>query len=60
MLATTDAVSSPMGLGSDYLPVSISFHGKETCFVESMQLALEYFFRIQDEPSGVYYITKSF
>ena len=41
--ATTDAISSPMGLGSDSSLVSISFLGKETRLTESMQFVLEYF-----------------
>ncbi len=58
--ATTDAISSPMGLGSDSLPVSITFLGKETRLADSMQFALEYFLRIQDGLPGVYYINNSF
>ena len=58
--ATTDAISSPMGLGSDSLPVSISFLGKETRLADSMQFALEYFLRIQGGLPGVYYINNSF
>lgn len=58
--ATTDAISSPMGLGSDSLPVSITFLGKETRLADSMQFALEYFLRIQDGLQGVYYINNSF
>ena len=58
--ATTDAISSPMGLGSDSLPVSISFLGKDTRLADSMQFALEYFLRVQDGVPGVYYINNSF
>lgn len=58
--ATTDAISSPMGLGSDSLPVSITFLGKETRLADSMQFALEYFLRIQDGLQGVFYINNSF
>lgn len=58
--ATTDAISSPMGLGSDSLPVPISFLGKETRLADSMQFALEYFLRIEDGLPGVYYINNSF
>ena len=58
--ATTDAISSPMGLGSDWLPVSISLSGKQTRLADSMQFALEYFLRIQGGLPGVYYINNSF
>lgn len=58
--ATTDSISSPMGLGSDSLPVSISLLGKETHLADSMQFSLEYFLRIEDDLPGVYYINTSF
>ena len=58
--ATTDAVSSPMGLGSDSVPVTISLLGQDTHLADSMQFALEYFLRIEDGLPGVYYINTSF
>ncbi|EEA25265.1 L-asparaginase, putative [Talaromyces marneffei ATCC 18224] len=58
--STTDAVSSPMGLGSDSLPVSVSLLGQSTYLADSMQFALEYFLRIRDTVPGVYYISTSF
>ena len=58
--ATTNAISSPMGLGSDSLPVSVSLLGKDTHLADSMQFALEYFLRVQNGGPGVYYINTSF
>lgn len=58
--STTDAVSSPMGLGSDSLPVSVSLLGQPTYLADSMQFALEYFLRIRDTLPGVYYVSTSF
>ncbi|KAI9663920.1 MAG: hypothetical protein M1821_007411 [Bathelium mastoideum] len=58
--ATTDAVSSPMGLGSDSEPVSIDFLGRTTHLADSMQFSLEYFLRIKNDLPGVYYINTSF
>ncbi|KAI0410758.1 putative asparaginase like 1 [Xylaria grammica] len=57
---TTDAVSSPMGLGSDSDLVPIVFLGKKTHLADSMQFSLEYFLRIADGVPGVYYINTSF
>lgn len=58
--ATTDAISSPMGLGSDSAPVPISILGQNTYLADSMQFVLEYFLRIEDGLPGVYYINNSF
>lgn len=58
--ATTDAVSSPMGLGSDSEPVPIDFLGQKTYLADSMQFSLEYFLRIKDDLPGVYYVNTSF
>ncbi|KAK4158061.1 hypothetical protein C8A00DRAFT_28961 [Chaetomidium leptoderma] len=58
--ATTEAISSPMGLGSDSEPVSIFFLGQKTYLADSMQFALEYMLRIRDEVTGVYYANNSF
>ena len=55
---TTGTISSPMGLGSDSLPVKINLNGCETYLADSMQFYLEYgcrFFR-----SGAWYIMPSF
>ena len=58
--ATTDAVSSPMGPGSDSEPVPILFLGQKPHLADSMQFSLEYFLRIQDDVPGVYYVNTSF
>ncbi len=58
--ATTDAISSPMGLGSDSQPVPISLLGQRTHLADSMQFALEYFLRIEEGLPGVYYVGCSF
>ncbi|KAF1957125.1 class II aaRS and biotin synthetase [Byssothecium circinans] len=58
--ATTNAISSPMGLGSDSQPVPITLLGQKTYLVDSMQFALESSLRIQDGLDGVYYINTSF
>lgn len=55
---TTGSISSPMGLGSDSLPVRISLDGVETYLADSMQFLLEYgcrFFK-----TGCWYIMPSF
>lgn len=55
---TTGAVSSPMGRGSDSLPVKVNLCGVDTYLADSMQFMLEYGCRMN--PSGVYYIMPSF
>lgn len=55
---TTGTISSPMGLGSDSLPVKINMFGVETYLADSMQFMLEYGCRIFEE--GCYYIMPSF
>lgn len=55
---TTGSISSPMGLGSDSLPVSISLHGVQTFLADSMQFSLEYLCRLH--PDGAYYLMPSF
>lgn len=55
---TTHAVSSPMGLGSDSLPVRVDLFGVPTYLADSMQFMLEYGCRLW--PSGVYYVMPSF
>ena len=39
---TTNSISSPMGLGSDSLPVEIELFGQKTFLADSMQFMLEY------------------
>ncbi|MEU3508226.1 amino acid--tRNA ligase-related protein [Streptomyces longwoodensis] len=55
---TTQAVSSPMGLGSDSLPVQIELFGLRTYLADSMQFMLEYGCRLA--PEGSYYLMPSF
>lgn len=55
---TTSSVSSPMGLGSDSLPVEVNLFGVDTYLADSMQFMLEYGCRFADE--GCYYIMPSF
>ena len=55
---TTGAVSSPMGKGSDSLPVSIDLFGVKTYLADSMQFMLEYGCRLTGK--GVYYVMPSF
>lgn len=57
---TTNSPSSPMGLGSDSEPVPIALLGQQTYLADSMQFALEYCLRIQDDLPGVYYLNTSF
>lgn len=55
---TTCSISSPMGLGSDSLPVKINLFGVETYLADSMQFMLEYGCRLTK--SGCYYLMPSF
>lgn len=55
---TTGSVTSPMGLGSDSLPVKVTLEGVETYLADSMQFHLEYLLRYL--PEGVHYIMPSF
>ncbi|UJW30529.1 asparagine ligase [Saccharothrix sp. AJ9571] len=55
---TTGAVSSPMGLGSDSLPVKVKIGEEDTYLADSMQFLLEYGCRLNAE--GCYYIMPSF
>ncbi|MDI5961597.1 asparaginase [Streptomyces sp. SL13] len=55
---TTTAVSSPMGLGSDSLPVEVELGGERTYLADSMQFLLEYGCRFVD--NGCYYVMPSF
>ncbi len=58
MPITVESVSSPMGLGSDSLPVKVDLFGKSTYLADSMQFQLEYLLR-QNAP-GVFYIMPTF
>ncbi|MFC0542586.1 amino acid--tRNA ligase-related protein [Kutzneria chonburiensis] len=55
---TTSSVSSPMGLGSDSLPVMIDMFGIPTYLADSMQFMLEYGCRLAED--GCYYLMPSF
>ncbi|MEV7982009.1 asparagine synthetase A [Streptomyces sp. NPDC086519] len=55
---TTGSVSSPMGLGSDSLPVKVDLFGAPTYLADSMQFSLEYLCRLADR--GAYYLMPSF
>jgi len=55
---TTTAISSPMGLGSDSLPVRVTIGPDEVYLADSMQFLLEYGCRFAR--NGCYYIMPSF
>lgn len=55
---TCNAITSPMGLGSDSLPVKINLFGEPTYLADSMQFHLEYLLR--HGKKGVFYIMPSF
>ncbi|MGW4059792.1 asparagine synthetase A [Amycolatopsis sp. NPDC004747] len=58
MPVTVNSVSSPMGLGSDSLPVRVELFGTPTYLADSMQFQLEFMLRM-DLP-GAYYIMPTF
>ena len=55
---TTGSISSPMGRGSDSLPVKVNLEGVYTYLADSMQFLLEYGCRLNEK--GVYYVMPSF
>ncbi|MFF4139495.1 asparagine synthetase A [Streptomyces mirabilis] len=55
---TTGSISSPMGLGSDSLPVQVDLFGQKTYLADSMQFMLELGCRITGKDT--YYIMPSF
>jgi asparaginyl-tRNA synthetase len=55
---TTGSISSPMGLGSDSLPVQVDLFGVPTYLADSMQFMLEYGCRLAG--NGCYYLMPSF
>lgn len=55
---TTNSISSPMGLGSDSLPVEVLLFGQKTYLADSMQFMLEYGCRYFSE--GCFYLMPSF
>lgn len=58
MPITSECITSPMGLGSDSLPVAVELFGKQTYLADSMQFHLEYLLR--QHPGGVFYIMPTF
>ena len=58
MPVTVSSVSSPMGLGSDSLPVQIDLQGDRTYLADSMQFQLEFILR--HGLAGAYYIMPTF
>lgn len=55
---TTGSISSPIGRGSDSLPVKVSIDGVDTYLADSMQFLLEYGCRLNEK--GVYYVMPTF
>ena len=55
---TTGSISSPMGRGSDSIPIKVNINGVDTYLADSMQFLLEYGCRLNDK--GVYYVMPSF
>lgn len=55
---TTGSISSPMGLGSDSLPIRINLEGNEIYLADSMQFCLEIGARLNQK--GAYYIMPTF
>jgi asparaginyl-tRNA synthetase len=55
---TTSSASSPMGLGSDSIPVEVEVGGVATTLADSMQFGLEYLCRVS--PAGAWYLMPSF
>lgn len=55
---TTGAISSPMGLGSDSMPVHATIGGRDVYLADSMQFMLELTARIEERPT--YYVMSSF
>lgn len=58
MPITVSSVSSPMGLGSDSMPVGVELFGERTFLADSMQFQLE--FMIRHDVPGAYYIMPTF
>lgn len=56
---TTGSISSPMGFGSDSMPVSIDLCGQRTYLADSQQFLLEYALRLEDGIPGSYYVGTS-
>ena len=57
---TTGTISSPMGLGSDSLPVSVNLFDQQIYLADSMQFYLELGVCLRPDIKGVWYIMPSF
>lgn len=55
---TSRSISSPMGLGSDSLPVQVPLFGEPVYLADSMQFGLEYLLRVHQ--AGTFYIMPTF
>ncbi len=55
---TTGSISSPMGLGSDSVPVAVNIRGNKVYLADSMQFSLEIGARLSGR--GAYYIMPTF
>lgn len=55
---TTGAISSPMGKGSDSVPVQVEINGNQVYLADSMQFSLEIGARLSQQ--GAYYIMPTF
>jgi aspartyl/asparaginyl-tRNA synthetase len=58
MPITSGSISSPIGKGSDSLPVTIELFGAKTYLADSMQFYLEFFLRQGGD--GVFYVMPTF
>ena len=56
---TTGAITSPMGLGSDSLPVEVDIFGIKQYMADSMQFHLEFLLRLNPN-KGVHYLMPTF
>lgn len=53
---TADPITSPMGIGSDSVPMFIQLRDRKTFLADSMQFFLEYFLRLDGESKGNYHL----
>ena len=60
ILVTTNSIDSPMGLGSDQVPVRAYSHSEGGFPADSTPLTLKYVLRLEEELTGAYYIGRSF
>jgi aspartyl/asparaginyl-tRNA synthetase len=57
---TTGTISSPVGAGSDSVPVSVKLFGRRIYLADSMQFLLELGVRLRSELEGVWYVMPTF